>query len=762
MKMIYQHDENDCGAAALAMILSCFGSKVPMAVCRELTNTDKEGTNFYGLIAGAKKCGIIGEALQGNITELMEGVQSGEIKAPFIAHFVIDNGRGHFVVVRKITEKKIYIYDPAKGKRSLSVQEFCGEWTGNIINFVKEPTYIKLNLSRGTWSKFFLLLRPHAAKLVGVVFLSLMVAVMSIITAFIFQTIVDNFGVTSGYYGVQDEDDCDEEHEIIEEDSDYEDTNLADRVLTYIDDESYEYTTFFVLVIILYIVQGMFQYVRTWIVTRVSRKIDMEVTMLYYIKSINLPLFTSLTRKTGEYLSRLSDTSVIRDAIVGVTVNVFLDICIAIGYGILLFSINGKMFMVACLVLLLYGIVIWSFYKPLDKINRNVMENAAQTESYLKESYDGSEVIKTLSSQNNVINKVKTMYNTLLNHSVKKTMVVELQDIIADTAELIGNVIIMWLGFSMVISGSVTIGSLLSFFIILSYFTAPVKGIITLQPTVQSAVIAADRLNDVLLMKSEAEEDKYRIGLIGTEKEWNSNWKNIRYDHVYYQYGNNIEVLKDINLIFNRGEHIAIVGKSGSGKTTIAKMLAALYRPTKGSVLSDNNRFEQMSVDEVRKYVVYIKQDAYLFSDTIYNNLTLGNMNVQQDAVDEVCKCVDIYDTIKQLPNEYNFYLQENGNNLSAGQRQRIALARGLLLKPQILVLDEATSSLDFATENIVLSNVCKNYPNMTIVMIAHRLQSIKDFDKIVVVSSGQVNECGTHEQLLSLNREYCDMWNKE
>lgn len=761
MKMICQHDEYDCGAAALAMILSYFGSKVPMAVCRELTNTDKDGTNFYGIISGAKKCGIIGEALQGNITELIGGVQSGEIKVPFIAHCVIDNGRGHFVVVRKITSEKIYIYDPAKGKRKLSIEEFGGEWTGNIINFIKDPTYNKINLSKGIWSKFFILLRPHVTKLVGVVLLSLLVAVMGIITAFIFQTIVDNFGITSGYYGVQDEDDCDEEHEA-EDDLNYEDTNLINNILTYIDNEAYEYTTFFIFVIILYIIQGILQYVRTMIVTGVSKKIDMEVTMLYYIKSINLPIFTSLTRKTGEYLSRLADTSVIRDAIVGVTVNVFLDICIAIGYGILLFSINSRMFIVACMVLLLYGIVIWSFYKPLNKINRNVMENVAQTESYLKESYDGSEVIKTLSSQNNVITKVKDMYSALLKHSVKKTMVVEFQDIIADTTELIGNVIIMWLGFSMVISGRVTIGSLLSFFIILNYFTAPVKGIITLQPTVQSAVIAADRLNDVLLMRSEAEEDRKRIGMLGKEKEWNIGWKNIIYDNVYYQYGNNAEVLKNINLTLYRGKCVAIVGKSGSGKTTIAKMLAALYRPTRGSVLLDNDNFDEMTVNEIRKYVIYIKQDAYLFSDTIYNNLTLGNKNIQQNIVDDVCKCVDIYDTINQLPNEYNFYLQENGNNLSAGQRQRIALARGLLLKPQVIILDEATSSLDFATENRVLSNICKNYPDMTIIMIAHRLQSIKKFDQIYVISDGQVTECGTHEQLLSLNREYRGMWDKE
>lgn len=764
MKMIFQHEENDCGAAALAMIFSYYGSKIPMAVCRQLTNTDKDGTSFYGIIDGAKKCGIIGTPLTGSYEELKDEITSGRVRLPIIAHTVIHNSKGHFLVISKITAKHVYVYDPAKGKRKLSVEQFCGEWTGNVISFCKSESYAELNLNRGIWSKFIILLKPHVLKLAVVVLLSLFVAALGILTAFLFQTIVDNFGVTSGYYVVDEVDDgCGEEHSegehIDDESENLQGANIFERLLVFIDNESYEYRSFFIAAIILYVIQGMIQFLRTVLVTNVSKKVDMNITMLYYIKSINLPMISSVTRKTGEYLSRFSDTSIIRDAIVGVTVNVFLDTCIAIGYGVILCSINLKMFTVACMVLLLYGLVIWGFHKPLEKINRNVMENAAQTESFLKESYDGTELVKTLSVQQYVINSLKKVYNKLLSFSVKKTLIVEAQDVIADTVEMVGSVIIMWIGFSMVIKGEVTIGSLLSFFIMLNYFTSPVKSLITLQPTIQSAVIAADRLNDILLLKSEQEQNEEKINSIEERNSWNKQWKRIKYNNVNFQYGNNGEVLKNINFIVNRGEHVAIVGESGSGKTTIAKMLVSLYHPVSGQIYLDSLNIESLYIEEIRKHAAFVNQEAYLFSNTIYNNIVMGRDGFSQEDIDEACKNAEIYDTIQQFSYGYQFNLNENGNNLSAGQRQRIALSRSLLSKPEILILDEATSSLDLITEGKVISNLFKNYESMTVIMIAHRLQSLVDFDKIIVVKDGEIVEQGNHKELLNLNGEYKRMW---
>lgn len=747
-KMIYQHDDRDCGAASLAMVLSYYGLKLPIAKCREITFTDQEGTNIYGLIEGAGKVGLKAEGLTGTLRELVDGIQKNEIHFPFIAHVVKENMQGHFVVVTNIRRNKICILDPGKGKRKLSLKTFADRWTGNIVTFSKTENFVPQNLARGTMLKFIYLLKGQVVKLSTVFALSLLLSLLGIFCAFVFQTIVDNFGVTVGYYEVSDEctdENCtDEEHQHIQDDE-----NIFIKLITYVDEEAHNYKIFFILAIFLYLIQGLIQFMRTFLMTKAAQKIDINISMDYYSRLVQLPMKSVQQRKTGEYLSRFSDASIIRDTVSEVCITVILDFLLVIAYGTILYLQNAKMFIVAVCVMLLYTLIVVLFRKPLERMNRDVMESTAHVESYVKEVLDGAETVKTTNQENGVIEKGKRKYIDVMKKSFREGILSGSQNILSDLVEVVGNIIIIWIGFELVLGGNITIGSLISFFIILGYFTAPVKNLIQLQPMIQTAVIAAERLNDI--MELSAEKD-------GIIKEIPQNWKEIRLKNIWFQYGNKESTLRGIDMCIHKGERIAIVGESGSGKSTLAKLLVRLYDTNDGEILIQNENINQFSYNDVRKMIFYVSQNAHFFSDSIKNNLMMEKTEISEQQLKDTCKKCVADKMIQSFPFQYDMALTEMGQNISSGQRQRLAIARALLNNPQVLILDEATSNLDVETEEKIKNNLFAN-KELTIIMITHKLSTVADFDKIFVMEKGQVIESGKHEELLEKKGTYYRMW---
>lgn len=263
-------------------------------------------------------------------------------------------------------------------------------------------------------------------------------------------------------------------------------------------------------------------------------------------------------------------------------------------------------------------------------------------------------------------------------------------------------------------------------------------------------MVAAERLNDILDTEIEQKDsDKEQL---------NSACGDIKIRNLDFRYGNRELVLKNVNMDFPKGKKIAIVGESGCGKTTLAKLLLSLYQPEYGKVMIEGKNLSEFSVASVRKHIAYISQDIFLFADTIYNNLRLGNEDATGEEIKDVCKwcCADEF--IEKFPMKYDTMLEENGNNLSGGQKQRIALARALLKKPDILIMDEATSNLDTITEASVKRTIDNLSDEMTCIIIAHRINTIKNCDYIYVMDKGQIVEEGTHESLLEKDGRYKEM----
>ena len=336
---------------------------------------------------------------------------------------------------------------------------------------------------------------------------------------------------------------------------------------------------------------------------------------------------------------------------------------------------------------------------------------------------------------------------------VKSSMISALQDTLAGTIELIGTVAILWLGFYMALSGQVTVGSVLTFYELLAYFSEPIKILLGLQPTILSAFVAADRLNDILdLHSEEIEEGGETLPVIDT----------LAFQNVDFRYGNRELTLEDISFTISKGEKIAIVGESGSGKTTLAKLLLRFYEPERGSILLNGGDVKELDLYALRRAVAYVDQNTFLFSDTIKNNLKLGNAEATDAEIEQVCKISRADEFIGKLPLGYDTPLDENGMNLSGGQRQRLAIARALLKKPQLLILDEATSNLDTITEASIKNTISQVNSDTTCMIIAHRLTTIWNCDRIYVMEHGRIAEAGTHDELMKIDGLDAKLWNMQ
>ena len=315
--------------------------------------------------------------------------------------------------------------------------------------------------------------------------------------------------------------------------------------------------------------------------------------------------------------------------------------------------------------------------------------------------------------------------------------------------EAVGGVVILWVGAHSVLQGNMTIGSLISFNALLVYFLDPVKNLINLQPTLQTAMVASDRLGEILDLEIEKDETQQRKVSPASLK------GDISIREISFRYGTRQLVLEHFSMEIKKGQRIAIVGESGAGKTTIAKLLLNLYPYEAGAITVANYALPDIQLECLRKKIAYIPQETFLFSGTILDNLTFG---IERPNMEDVIRCAQmaqIHEFVNALPLRYETHIDENGNNLSGGQRQRIAIARAMLKKPEILILDEATSNLDAVTEKAIQDTLDSYSDGMTTIIIAHRLSTIRSCDAIFVMEKGRILESGSHDELMSKERSF-------
>lgn len=709
---VKQHDITDCGAACLATIAKQYGLKLPISKIREIAGTDKQGTNAYGVVKAAEQLGFSAKGVKGNKEAFFS-----EFPLPAIAHVVIDGKLLHYVVIHKITKKQVVIADPGKGIVKYTPEDFFKIWTGVLILLVPNNTFKKGNQKKGSLSRFFSLLAPQKNLLLTIFLASLLITIFGIVASFYFRFIMDDV-VTNSLYGTL--------------------------------------TVVSIGVIALYIFKCLLEFFRNHLMLYLSQKLDIPLILGYYQHVLSLPMNFFGTRKIGEIVSRFMDASKIRDAISGATLTIMIDTIMAIVGGIILYVQSPSLFVISVIMLILYAIVVFAYNGPIRKVNEKIMEENAQVTSYLVESLNGIETVKSFNSERKTQHETEKLFIRFLKSVFKNGFFANSQQTITGAIATIGEVVILWVGTVAVLDGKMTVGQLITFNALLAYFLTPIKNLINLQPTMQTAIVAADRLSEILELASEKDqnEDK-RLKNISLKQ-------SIVISNLNFRYGTRQLVLQDINMKINPGEKIALVGESGSGKTTLVKLLMRFYDWERGNICFGNYNIKDINLEALRDKIAYISQDIFMFSGTIRENLSLGNENVTMEEIIEACKLSKANEFIERLPLRYETMLEENGANLSGGQKQRLAIARALLKKPDILIMDEATSNLDSITEKAIEKTINDLPESITTIIIAHRLSTIMRCDRIYVMENGRIIEQGSHAELIAQENVYSNLWKEQ
>lgn len=704
---IKQHDITDCGAACLATICRQYGYKKPISQIREVAGTDKMGTNALGLVKAAEKLGFIAKGVKGNQESL-----SGDFPLPAIAHVIKDNLL-HYVVIHWIKNDMILVADPGEGLVTYTIEDFCKIWSGVLILMVPDKSFEKKDETKGLFSRFISLIFPHK-KLVWEIFVSsVIITLLGILGAFYFKFLIDEVfssGLKKSLHVV---------------------------------------SIGMVLLTIFKVLLGAF---RQHLLLHLSQKIDVALIFEYYRHVLKLPMKFFDTRKVGEIMSRLNDASKIRAAISGATLSVMIDTLMIIGGGIVLYMQSWRLFLVALIFIPFSIIVVWLFTKPFQKNHRTVMAQAAETESYLVESLGGIATIKAVNGEDEAVWETEKKFIKTIKTGFKIGWMQNLQGSLQGFLTLIGGIVILWVGGVQVLEGNITIGQLITFNSLLVYFYDPIKNLIGLQPALQEAYVAADRLGEIFDLEIEAPGDEK---LLTPEKIYGG----IEIKNLHFKYGTRKAVLEDINLTIKPGEKIAFVGESGSGKTTLIKLLMKYYLPVEGDILYDSQNIKDLQTSNLRHKIGYVPQDILLFSGTIWENITFGQKNISFEEVVEAGKKAKAHDFINDMPNRYQTMVGERGATLSGGQKQRIALARAILGRPDMLIFDEATSNLDSIAERAIHETIENISQDVTSIIIAHRLSTIMRCDRIVVMDKGRIVEIGNHFELLELNGYYSNLW---
>ena len=747
MKVVYQHDERDCGAACLTMIAAHFGIKIPLFQLRELTHTSQFGCSISNLITAAEKLGISATALGGSIHDLEESLTSKEVEFPFIAHVIQEDGLPHFIVVNKITKKGYYVCDPGRGKAVLRPSEFGNIWTGHLVTFKKNGEAPCVVPKKAGLSKYVKTIFSHSRQMTAIAFLSLLLSALGILSAFSFQIVIDNFTEHQETAIVEPRADEFERDELVVSDEVDEAQSSTDTLTLLLEktadllNNSIGTSSAAIIisaVIVLYIIQAIIQFIRGKIIIRLSKEIDLNYFSGYYRKIIDLPLQALSTRQTGEYLSRLSDLGNIRSAIADAFISIIVDFAMAIACGLILFHMNFLMGIASIIFLCFYAILVFSFKKPIEQSVRSLKEHEAIVQSHIKEVIDCAETIKLTNTEDTTYDSGMQKFLRFLQASVKSGLINVFQGTVVNTLESVGVIVLMGIGCTLVFSKVMTAGMLVSFFAFFGYFTTPVKNLIALQPTIQSAYISADRLNDIIETEGEDRKKGENVSRPVTR---------IDFDDVCFQYDDFTPVFDRLSFHIHNRKSVAIIGDSGSGKTSIAKILLRLYPIQSGKICVNGVSVEDISLSSLHSSIAYVSQSAALTSGTIKENLVCGKNDITGQDIDRASELTGLSHLIHTLPLGVNTPLEENGANLSSGQRQLVCLTRAILQNPDVLILDEATSNMDKKTEAKILRYLHSDCFRGMLIVITHDMQIANQCESVFTLKNSKLSMDVNHSR---------------
>ncbi len=708
---IKQHDITDCGAACLASVAAHYQLQLPLARIRQYAGTDKKGTNMLGLLEAAEKLGFEAKGVKGELEHLVK------IPLPSIAHVVLKNGLHHYVVIYKASAKEVVVMDPGDGQmHAYTPAAFQEIWTGALLLLLPRDDFIPRNEKVSVYHRFWALLFPHKAVLLQCFIGAMGITLLGLAPAIYIQKLTD-FALPT-----------------------------ANRPLV---------NLLGVVMLVALFFQTLLSVFKDVFIIKVGQQIDAKLILGYYKHLLKLPQSFFDRMRVGEIISRIGDAVKIRVFINGVALNLLVDILVIIFAFAFMFSYYWKLASIMLLVIPIYGLVYYLVNHFNKRTERKVMEQAAELESQLVESLNSVKTIKhfgledfaNIKTETHFIALLKTTYRSALNNIFSGTS--------SNTLVQLFTIVLLWVGSGFVMDQEITIGELLSFYAIIGYFTGPIGRLVGANVQIQNALIAADRLFEIMDLENEGQKQTTTLS--------KAQLGDIVFDNIHFRYGTRKEVFQGFSAVFPHEKITAIVGESGSGKSTLVSLIQKLYALDQGSIFVGTQNLDYISSSSLKKYISIVPQHIDLFAGNVIDNIAVGEFAPEMDRIVSICKSIGILSFIENLPNGFYTFLGEHGASLSGGEKQRIAIARALYQNPEILILDEATSSLDSPSELYIKNTIAAlRKKKKTILLIAHRLSSVIQADHIVVLKSGKIIEKGTHKQLISSKGFYSTMWKQQ
>lgn len=741
-KVIKQHDEKDCGAACTAMVAKKFGISMPLIKIRELLKTDNDGTSVYAMTKAAKELGLIAKAFEcDNLDELEKTIENQDVLLPLVAHIITETNELHFIVIDKISKRYVYVSDPAEGRRKIPRNLFCEQWTGIIIEYRENGKKAVVNYKSETYNIIKKIISANKKNICVIGMLSIFISLCELLNVLLIQKIVDlvvelfipSIGKETHVHSFM----------VVGEKS------VVVKIIEVINSWLNDYHHIFILLFVVCVLLFGSRCIRGKKYADFSMNFDYILITRLFNKALHLPTTFYESRRVGEIVSRFSDTSKIRDSMMGIIMTLCNDIVIVLILGLTLFFTSKQFFLIIIGLAIIYFLFFSLQKAPLNNLMNRLMINNEKLVSYITNIFSTIVTVKAHNKEyflNDLKGKLENFINSIKQGMFFSSVVDGINNLISDIA----NLILLLIGMILCASNKMSVSELISSFVIFGYLLEPINNIASVQTNFQNIIVGVERLDDVLL--ATIEKDIQEIDNITV-------YSNIEFKNVCFNYGYRETGVKDISFNIEQGEKVAIVGETGSGKSTIAKLLLKYYDVSAGTIKIGGKDINNISNSDIKRKMVYLSQEINIFNESIRNNILMGRENISEEAFEEICQITLVDEVVSNRPCKYETVIDEKGYDLSKGEKQRIALARVLIGNPDIIVLDEMASNLDIVTERRILNNIKKKYSDKIIIYIAHRLSTISDCDNIIVINRGRIVEQGKHDELFNKRQTYYNMW---
>lgn len=694
--VIFQMTFADCGAACLAMIVSYYGRKTRLAECRKFFGSGRDGVSAWEIMETAEIFGLEANGYEVDIEDF------DKVALPAIAHW--DNN--HFVVVENWTPAYVAVVDPAYGRMRYTQADFEEHFSGVILTFDLDETFSqKVKALPPAWQTYLRAMFQTSGAtrflvkiIVASLFLQLLNLTLPILTRWLVDDII-GLSLTNlmGLFG------------------------LGICLLTL----SYLVTT----------------YLRARWLILLQARFDRQMMFDFFAHILSLPITFFQQRTSGDLLNRLGSNMTIREVFTNNTLSTILDGVLVITYLVILIAWAPPFGFVVLLLGLVQAALLVITASKVHVLTQRALVDEVKSHSYLLEALNNMITLKAFGAEDRVHAHWASLFNDYLDILIKQSFLMMAVDSILTTIRVFSPIFLLWVGSFFVLNNEMTLGTMLGLNALAISFLAPLSSLIENGQQLQFVGAHLARVADV--MEAESEQNQHEAKPAPTLTGC------IEMRNVSFQYDNNGPVvLQDISLVVESGQKIAIVGHTGSGKSTLGALLLGLYLPAAGDVLFDEHSLQTLNYQSVRRQFGVVLQEISLFNAPIRENIALQDHHIALEKVVAAAQLAAINDEIQAMPMGYETVLGEDGSGLSGGQKQRLMLARALINYPKIILLDEATSHLDKITEYQIMQNL--KSLKVTQIVIAHRLSTIQDADQIVVLDKGQIVASGTHHVLMS------------